>query len=161
MANRTSTFAVAGGVVGIAALAMIVAWPRGPSTPKQSTPAPGTATSTAPRVRQSYNYAPVQGLKAGMPLRPMDFDILQKIEEGTYKREDMPDLFPNRPYQVRLVGSPVEHWIYTVMIDLERDGKWDERWEMKKDRVVRYTIGGGEDQDNVPWALRPGHWLPF
>jgi hypothetical protein len=127
------------------------------SSPK---PPESTIGQPAPR-RQTYNYQPVPGLTSGMALRPMDYDILKRIEDGDYKRTDMLDLFPDRPYQVKMIGSPVEHWINAVLIDLDRDGKWDEKWAMKLESVTRHTMGKGEDDDKVPWALQPGRWLPY
>jgi hypothetical protein len=134
-----------------------------------------SATSARPPVRSStigeggaqgplrgpqvYNYRPDGRHKAGFPLRPMDVDIFEVLEKSEYKREDMLDLFPDRPYKVQMFGSFVDHWIRAIQIDLDRDGVIDERWDLKPDAVRRTEIKHGSPP--IPAELRFGLWLPY
>jgi hypothetical protein len=113
--------------------------------------------------KQFYAYKPDPNVHAGLPLRPMDEEILEAINNESFEEKDMLDLFPQKPYRVRLVGSKKEHWIMGAMIDLERDGKWDESWEMKPDMLVRRLTedSGRPKSEAAIFQLRPGHWLPY
>jgi hypothetical protein len=94
----------------------------------------------------------------------MDNDIFARIEKGDFKREELRDVFPGRPYHVQFMGSSEENWISVVLVDLDRDGKWDERWEMKPEGVTRRVINKEEEEEGpetTPFALRPGRWLPY
>jgi hypothetical protein len=150
--------------------------PRGaPSDPQRSRVAPpampgpwrppeGATRDSQGRVihgPQVYDYKSPSKFQAGVPLRPMDIDIFEALAGGKLQRTDLPDLFPNRPYRVRLIGSAEERWITSALIDLDRDGKPEEAWEMKEDTIIRRDIVPGKPAAGTPYALRPGKWLPF
>jgi hypothetical protein len=110
---------------------------------------------------QAYDYKPHPNLKpGGVPLRPMDNDIFAAIERGRLTRAQLLDLFPDRPYHVKLVADSAEHWVNTVVIDLDRNGRWDERWELKKEGVFRHTHGGPDDSDQIMFTMFGGFWIP-
>jgi hypothetical protein len=111
---------------------------------------------------QKYDYkAQAQIMPGGVPLRPMDADIFAAIEKGNLSRKQLLDLFPDRPYHVQLSGNSAEHWIGFALIDLHRTGKWDERWELKKDGVNRYGLGNSDEAPaGVMFTLRAGYWIP-
>jgi hypothetical protein len=116
---------------------------------------------------QTYDYKPTEYSKTGVELRPMDIDILELIPHATeMKKEQLLDVFPDRAYRVQLSKNALDNWINFVMIDLDRDGKWDEKWQLKPGEVLRYTRseesrGTGVSSDGTPYKLRPGRWLPF
>ncbi len=96
-----------------------------------------------------------------MPIRPMDRDIFDKITTLKLERTQMRDVFPDRPYRVAFLGSLVERRIGRVHVDLDRDGKFDERWELTKGGVVRIVqadpAAGGA---TVTYSLAHGRWQP-
>jgi hypothetical protein len=64
-------------------------------------------------------------------------------------------------------GPPSSHWVSVVLVDTNRDGKWDERWDMKRDevdrvvfRTPRETEVAAEDAD-PKFALRQGTWQGY
>ena len=92
----------------------------------------------------------------------MDADIFDALAHRPLSRTDLFDLFPDRPYHVRLVGDTLRHRVRAVLIDLERDGTWEERWDLDDTTVTRRVLqrpaGPGA---GTPFALRSGRWLPF
>ena len=90
----------------------------------------------------------------------MDRDILDQITHlERIPRTQMKDVFPDRPYRVAFVGSVAERRVGLVMIDLDRDGKFEERWDLKGSEITRNVIqdpaSGG-----VPgrYTLARGRW---
>jgi hypothetical protein len=115
---------------------------------------------------QIYNTKPDPRLH-GVGLRPMDLDIFGFIGSGQLERDRMLDVFPDKPYRVRMIGSLPDHWVSVVLVDLNRDGKWDERWDLKPDDVdrtifrrARETELAGEPADQR-FALRRGLWQGY
>lgn len=112
---------------------------------------------------QRFDYKPwPHVVPGGVPVRPMDADIFAAIEKGNISHAQLLDLFPDRPYHVKLVGNSAERTIGFVLIDLHRSGKWDEHWELKTDGTVsRRTLTDTEDSpSNVLFTLRAGYWVP-
>jgi hypothetical protein len=100
--------------------------------------------------------------KIGIPLRDMDRDVFAKLKDPALDRTALIDLFPDRPYHVRVIGSVMEHRFGLVLVDFERDGKWDEKWDlMKPGEVSRHVehdpSAGGKAVD---YTLVHGKWQP-
>jgi len=92
----------------------------------------------------------------------MDHDIIAALQSGTVERTSVPDVFPDRPYRVRLAGSPVTQVFAYVLVDLNRDDKWDERWDLTKPGAIERTVEhdpNGEGQ-KVMYTLVKGRWQP-
>jgi hypothetical protein len=123
--------------------------------------APSNGGTQAAHKPQVYDSKPEGGFQAGISLRPMDTEIFDAIAKGGLDRNAHLDLFPGRPYHVKLIGSLADQWIGMVVIDMERDGKWDERWKLKEDRVERTVFrdefSGGME---VMYTLNHGRWQP-
>lgn len=108
---------------------------------------------------QVYNYKPDPRFQAGVPLRPMDIEILEALARGHFDRAQLLDLFPGRPYHVKLIGSPGDGRIDLLAIDLDRNGIWDEQWRLKPETVERRTFD--KEGPGIPFVLRNGRWLPY
>lgn len=95
----------------------------------------------------------------GVALRPMDKDIFAAMQDPTLARERMTDVFPDRPYKVRLIGNGPEHKYQVVVIDLDRDGKREERWDLKPGSVTR-TVPRDPNAPDSPtkYTLAHGRW---
>jgi hypothetical protein len=111
---------------------------------------------------QRYDYKPQpQNRPGGVSVRPMDTDIFAAIEKGDLSHAQLLDLFKDRPYHVKLVANGEDHRVGFVLIDFHRSGQWNERWELKQEGVLRYTLGGAEDSPpGVMFTLRAGYWIP-
>ena len=124
-------------------------------------PRPGVAPPVA-HPPQTFQTTPGPHPGLGTALRTLDIDTFDRIARADYQRQEMLDLFPGRPYHVKLAGSFTARLITTVMVDVERDGRFDERWDLTKDGVFRRVIGPGQEFDAAtPFMLRNGLWLPY
>jgi hypothetical protein len=104
----------------------------------------------------------------GIQLRPMDQEIFAAIASGQLEAAHLDDVFPSKPYRVKMIGSMVPRkWISVVLVDLTRDGKWDERWDLSQTDVVRAifkkprTDELGVDDTDPKFSLRTGTWQGF
>lgn len=108
--------------------------------------------------------------KAGIPMRPMDHDIIAAVQSGKVERKDVLDLFPDKPYRVRLVGSPASQTFVYVLIQMDRTAKqdpdprqaWDERWDLREPGTIkRYVFRDPNAQgEQVMYTLTKGRWQP-
>lgn len=98
---------------------------------------------------------------AGIQLREMDRDIFNVLTTGNFERQRMNDYFPDKPYRVRMVGSASEKRVGAVLIDLDRDGKFDERWELKPGQVNRMVFRDeAAGSQPVMFTLAHARWMP-
>ena len=119
-----------------------------PASPAPSAPGP-----------QVFDTVEDPNWKAGIPMRDMDRDIFAQLKNDDLDRSKLADLFPDRPYRVRLIGSVTEHRFGLVMIDLNRDGKWDERWDLRAGQVMRNVEHDeGSGGQRVQYTLVHGKW---
>ena len=79
-------------------------------------------------------------------------------------------LFPSKPYRVKTIGSmKPRKWTSVVLVDLERNGTWDERWDLTSDDVVRTNFKKPRTEDDdvsaapsdAKLSLRQGTWQGF
>ena len=99
--------------------------------------------------------------RPGFPLRPMDIAIFEFLAKGgEFQRDQLKDLFHDRPYKVKLVYSPVEHQIKIVAIDLDRDKGVDEVWELGAGAVKRKLLHQSLPSTPAYYTLSGGRWLP-
>lgn len=109
---------------------------------------------------QKFDLSENPNFKGGVPLREMDRDIFRQVNDIEHlDRTRMLDVFPDRPYKVRFVGSVEQRHVGLVMIDLKRSGTIDERWELGAGEVKRTVpkdpnAGDGE----VRYTLAQGRW---
>jgi hypothetical protein len=160
----------AGGALAIGVLGVMIG--RGS---RQTVPEPNPASVSATRASVDggtalpapaaslvhYDITEDPSFAAGIPLRPMDREIFAALMNENLDRTKLPDLFPDRPYRVRIVGSAAEKRYGMVVIDMNRDGKIEERWSLKNGEVTREVptdaaAGGG----SVRYSLAHGKWQP-
>jgi len=92
----------------------------------------------------------------------MDHDIIAALQSGTVARTSMPDVFPDQPYKVRFAGSPETQTFAFVLIDLNRDDKMDERWDLREPGTIKRTVfhDAGAEGREVNYTLVRGRWQP-
>jgi hypothetical protein len=133
-----------------------------PLTPPPSASAqPSGSSALAEPLPPHFDLAEDPKFKAGIALRPMDHDIFDKLTTLALDRSQMRDVFPDRPYRVHFIGSLAEKRIGLVMVDLNRDGKVDERWDIKSGEVVRNVQADPHANGvEVRYTLAHGRWQP-
>jgi hypothetical protein len=150
------------GFVGVGSLGVLLGRASNTEAPSAS-PATQHSASAAPQPEaeppQHFDLTEDPRSHAGIALRPMDRDIFALINGLNLERNQMKDVFPERPYRVAFIGSLAEKRIGLVMIDLDRDGTFEERWELKRgevDRTVPKDPAAGGNP--VKYTLAHGRW---
>src|SRR5579872_3819588 len=92
-------FGIAAGALGIALGAVSIYGISRRHGGEAPPPPPASGTPYQP----GFSYRPVPGYRVGLPMRPMDIDIFEAIERGRVDAKAKEDLFPGRPYRVRLL----------------------------------------------------------
>lgn len=114
-----------------------------------------------PPPAQTFDYIPSGKIKGGIPLRPMDTDIFEAIMRNHLTLERVLDLFPDRPYHVKLIADLQSQRVLGALIDLERDGRWDEKWEMRTDGCTRVLLTAQNSNESPSFSLVTGRWVAF
>jgi len=100
-------------------------------------------------------------LKIGIQLRDLDRDIFARLNDLDHmSREQMADVFPDKPYRVRFIGNLADKHIGIVLIDLNRDGTTDEKWQLMDDGSVKRTVPMDHNANDteVRYQLGNGRW---
>ena len=94
-------------------------------------PAPAVRSGGGPGVRQGRRPAPADG----------SGHLRQAHDPGARSHPDAATCSPSKPYRVTFVGSIARapHRA-SSLIDIDRDGKVDERWELKQRRRSSATV---------------------
>jgi hypothetical protein len=164
MVSHPRKYALIGAAVGVPALGLagVLVWKlrSGDAQASAKPPPTDTPVHVTDRGRQYYAYKGTRS-QAGHPLRDMDIEILEVINQGSWTERDIPDLFPAKPYRVHFQSrAPGEKWVDVVLIDTDRDGKWDERWELREEELERRIINRSDPSVGIPYSLRHGCWVP-
>jgi hypothetical protein len=153
--------------VGVGLVGVLIGFSIGHSTNLVTVaPAVGSASSSPMADRsahppQTFDLKEDPRAPTGIALRPMDREIFTEIMSDHLDRTKMRDLFPDRPYRVALVGSVAEHRIGVVMIDLNRDGKFEERWDLKGSEVTRTVMADtAAEGSSVQYSMAHARWQP-
>lgn len=158
--------ALAAGAAGVLILGIVIGRLSNPGGSSAPTSASHPASSGSGAVEATgepvaFNLTERPDFKSGVPLREMDCDIFALLQSLKLERTQMRDVFPDRPYKVTFVGSIAERRIGLVMIDLNRDGTIDERWDLKKGGVMRMVPKDpGANGQQVTYSLAHGRWQP-
>ncbi|MBM4360599.1 MAG: hypothetical protein FJ096_21030 [Deltaproteobacteria bacterium] len=117
---------------------------------------PRRATSDAPRSGSSVTSTP------GDPaaLRPIDGRILERVRAGVAS-DKVKDAFPGERIKVNLYN---ESGKIRAKVDLDRDDKWDEKWDFESEdgkEVVKRRVSTADDDAtyDVELRLREGRWV--
>jgi len=98
----------------------------------------------------------------------MDRDVLAKVGEPLGS-DAVKDAFPGRPYRVELHQDAGHARPNRVKIDLDRNGKWDEKWNVEADadggvhprRVKREVAPADDESYTQAWRLEGDAWKPL
>jgi hypothetical protein len=94
-------------------------------------------------------------------LRPIDLRILERVKSGV-SSDKIKDAFPGEPTKVNLYNEAGK---VRVKLDLDRDDRWDEKWDFESEdgnEVVKRRVSTADDDAtyDVEYRLREGRWLP-
>lgn len=132
--------------------------PVGTSSAPQPEPDAANVGLSRPPKPQVYATATSPNQTIGLPLRPMDLEIFKVIE--TEEIKNVRDVFPGKPYRVTMLRDHVSGYIVVVTIDLDRNGKIDERWKLTPETVMRQASPDEKGMFLDDFTLRMGRWMP-
>jgi hypothetical protein len=166
MRFKTFRTAVLGGAVALGAVGVYWALHRTPSPapvpppsltapPPRPAPAPATTAPTrapAPDRQPDPPAAPTAGANG---LRPVDQDILALVRAGI-KGDKLTDAFPKKAYKVNLYRDGGDAGVSRLKVDLDRDGKWDEKWAFGEGGRVKRQVAPADDESYSETYLLDG-----
>lgn len=133
-----------------------------------SSPAPSAPTAPAtvlvvtppdPSPAAPVTSAPASATAAGSnALRPVDRDILAWRKTAAITGEKAKDVFPGKPYKVDGYKDEGKTGVSRVKVDLDRDGKWDEKWDFEGDKVKRKVAPADDENYQQEFRLDGDHW---
>ena len=155
MKFKTFRTAALGGVVALGAVGVYVALHRAPA-PKTVTPPPSLPAAPAPERKPEPPPAPAPTPAPTAPapvavpaapdgLRPMDQEILALVHAGI-SGDKVTDAFPKKPYKVNLFRDGGGAGVNRLKIDLDRDGKWDEKWTLGAGGRIKRQVSPADDE---------------
>jgi hypothetical protein len=97
----------------------------------------------------------------GPLLRIMDKEVLDYIASGKVPAGVTHDAFPKATYRVDITRDGAKGLVTKVMIDVNRNGQWEEVWALTESEVSRkYSLK--DDGNYLSFAtLRAGRWAPL
>ena len=121
-----------------------------PAPPPTPTPPPPAPTQATPPPQ------PAPPVAAPGALRPVDQEILARIKAGI-SGDKVTDAFKGRPYKVNLYKDAGKPGINRVKIDLDRDGKDDEKWDVDASGEIKRRVAPADDEKYTEtYVLDPG-----
>jgi hypothetical protein len=122
-------------------------------TPTTTATTPATATATATAA------APPPSASDRQPLRPIDQRILERL--GTPLADGKgKDVFAREAVKVNLYQDGAASRPNRVKIDLDRDDRWDEKWTVSADGILR-EVSPSDDDRTYPerWRHAGDAWV--
>lgn len=126
----------------------VVSDPTQPNQPIKPTRPPQTGQPTIPNVN------------ADIPTgaRPVDQDILNFLRQPA-SGDKVKDAFPGKSYKVSFYqDTPGQGW-NRAKIDLNRNGKWDEKITIENGQMTKRQVATNDDENyDVEFRWRSGQW---
>jgi len=113
-----------------------------PTPPPTPPPNPQPTPNPSPTPTPTPTPAPTADPNA---LRPMDQEILARVREGI-SGDKLNDSIKGRSYRVNLYKDPGKPGVNRLKLDLDRDGKWDEKWNLEADGRVKREVAPADDE---------------
>ena len=123
-----------------------------PEEPRTSRPEPVAARPVAPVVRD----------QRGEGLRDMDTALLALAKKPLAGGKGK-DVFSGKPYKINIYQDADNVRPNRAKIDLDRDDKWDEKWDFEGPasdlKVKRHVAPADDEQYTVEYRLVAGSWV--
>jgi hypothetical protein len=84
--------------------------------------------------------------------------ILERMKRGI-AGDKAKDAVPDSGWKVNLYRDAGKTSVSRLKIDLDGDGKWDEKWTIDGDKVKREVAPADDESYTEEWRLRDGSWV--
>jgi hypothetical protein len=118
---------------------------------EQPAPGPGDADPVAPE-------RPTPNSDGSFPLRPLDAHVLVLQARGI-GGDKVKDAFPGRREKVNLYHDAGHPGVHRAKIDLDRDGRWDEKWTFQGKQIKRQVAPADDERYTQEFRLRGDRWV--
>jgi hypothetical protein len=120
-----------------------------PST--SSTPSNNTST-TASSTTQPTPSTSANGL------RPVDQKIMAQLALPV-TGDKLKDAFPKEPYKVNFIKEGTDKGWSRIKIDLNRNEKWDEKWDLVDGKPAKRQVASKDDENyDQKFVWKDGKW---
>lgn len=158
MAGRvrlTTFFGIAGGVLllgalgGFAALGWVLVHLPAPAPP----PAPPPVVAVAAPARP-----PPPAVAAAVPRQEIDQELFSWVGR-TVQGGRREDVVPDRRYRVDVFQDAGKPAVNLVKVDLDRDGRWDEKVTLDADRLTREVASADDEWYDLVYRWDGNAWV--
>ena len=162
MKYKTFRWIVRGGLIAVAAGVAIWFFTRPTPIPPKPVAAPVAAPAPVPAPAPAPVPVPVAAPTPtpsdGVPLRAGDTKILEAIKRPL-SGDKGKDAVRSSGWKVNLYQDAGKKSVNRLKIDLDGDGKWDEKWTIEDDQVKRQVAPADDERYTEEWRLRGDVWV--
>ncbi|HKA86198.1 MAG TPA: hypothetical protein VKE22_00985 [Haliangiales bacterium] len=101
--------------------------------------------------------APAEAPKGVLVLRPGDQKILERIKQPLGDKGK--NAVPESGWKVNLYQDAGKTSVNRLRIDLDGDGRWDEKWTIDGGEIKREVAPAHDERYTEEWRLRGGVWV--
>jgi hypothetical protein len=91
-------------------------------------------------------------------LRTVDREVLDLIRRRTADTDKIKDALPGRNYKVNLYRDAGFNRWNRVKIDLNRNNRWDEKWTIKDNVIIRQVSSRDDEVYDQKFVLTGNQW---
>jgi hypothetical protein len=125
--------------------------------------APSSATRTAsapsaPSATGAVAVPPQADLAVDEPLRALDREILEWYKTAHLTGAKQKDALPGKRYKVDAYKDEGKSELNRIKVDLDRDSKWDEKWDFIGPAVQRQVAPADDELYSAAYRLDGDRW---
>lgn len=132
-------------------------WAEPGAAPAEAQPA--AEMQPAPEAEPAAGAQPAAGTAAPALATGREVDETMMGLLSTPVQEKIKDATKGRPYKINLYSDDRVRW-NRAKVDLDRDDKFDEKWDFKDDGVVQRQVAPADDEQySETYRLEGGRWV--
>lgn len=95
--------------------------------------------------------------EGAVAFRDVDHDVMRLVQQPA-AQDHLKDVTKGKPYKVDLYSDDSKQW-RRVKIDLNRNGKWDEKWSWKNGKWRREVSQADDERYDESFVLVNDAWV--
>ncbi len=156
---KLKTFLAVAAIIGVAAVALIYISCDG-SEPKAGADAKPTATARETTTTNPSKPEPAAATTAAATAggkRAVDVAVMswRGKDLGAKKKKDVSK---GKPFKINVYQDGGKATVNRVKVDLDRDGKWDEKWTFDGDKIKRKVSPNDDENYSDKYKWVNGAW---
>lgn len=110
------------------------------------TPSANTTSSTSTTTSTTTSTNPSTESVIAKGLRSVDLKIASKLALPITE-DKIKDAFPTEPYKVNFIREGSDKSWSRIKIDLNRNDKWDEKWDLADGKLLKRQVSSKDDEN--------------